>query len=130
MPLYWLKNDWEDALAASTDAAVKHKSKTFRLISISSTPQISLPGKARSRAPFRDCPSTSCLFHCSNAHVRQGCGIGCRRVQDRRSSSKADHEPERLRANNCRHFQYPEDQAIPKSENRTRLNRAPRRPTT
>src|ERR1700730_11104241 len=74
MPLYWLKNDWEDALAASTDAAVKHKSKMFRLISISSTPQISLPGKARSRAPFRDCPSTSCVFHCSNAHVRQGCG--------------------------------------------------------
>jgi hypothetical protein len=81
--------------------------QTFFLVSEAlhflSAPPISPPGKARSHAPFLDCPSTSCLLHYSNAHVRQGCGSGCRRVQDRRTSSKADHSPEQLRADSCRH---------------------------
>jgi hypothetical protein len=104
--------------------------RNLRLISILSAAAISPSGKTRSRVLCRDCPSTSCPLHCSNVHVRQGCGIGCRRVQDRRTFSKVDHEPGRLRADNCRHSQYPEDRAIRRSENRSQRNRSLRRQVT
>ena len=47
--------------------------------------------RVQSRSRFRDSASTSCPSHCSNAHVRRGCGSGCRRVLDHRRSSKVGH---------------------------------------
>src|SRR5579863_9631968 len=91
---------------------------------------VNLPGRARSHALFRDCPSTSCLLHCSNAQIPRGCGIVYHRVLDRRTSSKADHEPELLRGGSCLHSRCPRDSAIPRLENRIPLNRWPRRQAT
>ena len=72
------------------------------------------PGKVLSRAPFRDCASTSCPSRYSNAHGHRGYGTGCHRAQGHRLFSKVDHWPMQIRASSYQRLRYLEDLAIPK----------------